>query len=223
MKLLRIVALAVLGLGVAGCTSVDTVTRNQPVDDLIAAPAQIERSYTVTNVVAMVPASLKVSERNGYYPFADIVWRGDPVGNRHMQLAQIFETAAARHAETLQGDVPVVAEVVLNRFHGVTERTRFSVGGVYNVVFTLTVKHAETGAIIEGPRLVEANLPAPGGEAALALEHAGQTEKVRMTDFLTTVLARELGAGPAEVAPVPVPGDDDLIVSQAVQQTGVFR
>lgn len=197
MKLFKIAALIVAGLSVAGCMSPqeDAVSRNQPIEQGIG-PVEITRSYTVTNVVAMVPANLEASEANGYYPMADIVWRGDPVGNRHHQIAQLFETAAAREAELMTGDIPVVAEVVLVRFHGVTERTRYSVGGVYNVEFTLTVRNANTGAIIEGPRLIEANLPAPGGNAALQLEQAGQTEKVRMLDFLTTVLARELGAEP---------------------------
>jgi hypothetical protein len=197
MKLLRLMGALALGLSTAACSMQDdgaAATRNRPLDQALTVPVGVVAapSYTVTNVVALVPASLRVSERNGYYPMTDIVWRGDPVGDRRMQIASMFEEAAARGAETLTGDRDVVAEVVLSRFHGVTERTRYSVGGVYNIEFTLTVKDALTGEILEGPRFVEADLPAPGGNAAVALEAAGQTERVRVTDFLTMVLIREL-------------------------------
>lgn len=195
MKFIRAIALIAAGLTLTACVKPDTASRNQPLE-LALAPAEIVRSYQVEDVRALVPVSLEASEANSYYPMADIVWRGDTYGNRHEQIAQLFESAAARQAETLSGDIPVVVDVVINRFHGVTEKTRFSVGGVYNLIFTLTVRHAETGAIIEGPRVVEANLPAPGGQAALLLEQSGQTEKVRMLDFLTSVLARELGEVP---------------------------
>lgn len=191
--LIRAFTVIAIALGLAGCVEVETATRNQPLE-LALAPAEFIRSYTVEDVRAVVPETLKVSEANVYYPMADIVWRGDAYGDRHDQIADMFEVAAARQAETLQGDIPVVAEIVLSRFHGVTQKTRYSVGGIYNIVFTLTVRNAETGAIIEGPRLIEANLPAPGGRAAIALDEIGQTERVRVTDFLAMVLARELGA-----------------------------
>lgn len=197
MKTLPLMGALALAMFTSACSMQDggdvAATRNRPLDQTLAPVGMVAHpSWTVTDVVAVVPASLRVSERNGYYPMTDIVWRGDPVGDRHVQLQAIFEEAAARGAETLQGEQDVVAEVVLSRFHGVTERTRYSVGGVYNIIFSLTVRDAATGMILDGPRMVEADLPAPGGNAAVALEAAGQTEKVRVTDFLTMVLMREL-------------------------------
>jgi len=200
MSIVRFGFAAALALSVAGCVTPgpdavtrgpDISTRNQPLG-LELTPGMATRSYDVRDVVAVVPAELRVSEANSYYPLGDIVWRGDPYGDRHQQIADLFEVAAQRGAENLHGDIPVIAEITLNRFHGVTERTRFSVGGVYNVEFTLTIRNADTGQIIEGPRFVEADLAAPGGNAALALDHAGQTERVRMLDFLTQVLIDEL-------------------------------
>ncbi len=194
MKMMKVITLAAMALGVAGCASVDTVTRNAPIEvpALGAQTIAIARDYVVEDVTFTASNELRVSEGNSYYPNADVVWRGDPVGNRIDQIAAIFETATKRNDTKLDGNIPVIVDYELVRFHGVTERTRFSVGGVYNIEFMLSVRNALTGEIIEAPRRIEADLSAPGGIAALMLEQRGQTEKVRVTDFLTQVFADEL-------------------------------
>ncbi len=194
MKMLKILTISMLGLGVAGCATVDTVSRNAPID----VPAfgtesrVVARSYAIEDMTFSTFEDLTVSEANSYYPNADVVWRGDPVGNRIEQVAAMFRTATTRNQDRLEGDLPVIVDFQLVRFHGVTERTRFSVGGVYNIVFNMSVRNALTGEIIEEPRLIEADLSAPGGIAALMQEQRGQTEKVRVTDFLTQVFSDEL-------------------------------
>ena len=134
-----------------------------------------------------------VPEANAYYPFADIVWRGDPPGDRHAQITKLFTDAVQLAKPGLVGQIPVIADITLIRFHGVTEKTRASVGGVYNIVFTLQVRDAQTGAVLEPTREIEADLSAPGGTAAILLDREGQTEVVRVTDFLSYVLVKELG------------------------------
>ena len=191
--------LAALALGLLGaCASVEAPTRNAPLEMGPLAPAgeapqQITRDYALADLVVVVPRELEVSERNGYYPFADIVWRGDPVGDRHAQIEELFRVAGDRAAPAIDGSREVIAQVQIVRFHGVTERTRYSVGGVYNMVFDLTVLDAQTGQVLEPARRIVADLPAPGGQAALELERAGQTERVRVLDFLTYTLGQELG------------------------------
>lgn len=194
MKMLKIVTVMVLGLGVAGCASVDKVTRNAPIEtaSLNARSIAVARDYAVEEVTFNASSKLRVSESNSYYPNADVVWRGDPIGNRVEQVAAMFRAAADRNIPELNGNVPVVVDFELVRFHGVTERTRFSVGGVYNIEFMMSVRNAITGDVIEALRRIEADLSAPGGIAALMLEQKGQTEKVRVTDFLTQVLRDEL-------------------------------
>lgn len=194
MKPVKLMTAAVMALTMTACGTLDTATRNAPLDvpSLGAGEQLVQRSYAVQSMTFSAPEDLKVSEGNGYYPFADIVWRGDPVGDRVEQIAAIFETAIARNDDTLTGSIPVTVDFQLSRFHGVTERTRFSVGGVYNIIFSMTVRHAETGAVIEGPRRIQADLSAPGGAAAIIAEQRGQTEKVRVTDFLTQVMKDEL-------------------------------
>jgi hypothetical protein len=191
---LRLIAALILGTGLSACATTETVSRNVPLESeaLTAPEQQIIRDYNVTSIMVNVSRDLRVSERNGYYPNADIVWRGDPVGDRHDQIEEIFRTAATQAAAELAGSRDVIAVIDLVRFHGVTERTRYSVGGVYNMVFNLGIYDGETGLVIEAPRRLVADLPAPGGQAAVQLEQAGQTEKVRVLNYLTFFLQQEL-------------------------------
>ncbi len=194
MTLIKKSILVVLGSVVTACDLPEIVTRDAPISNApIAAERIVQlRSYNVADVVLKASSNLSVSEANTYYPSADIVWRGDPYGDRRVQVMSMFDTAIQRNQSRLWGARDVQVEVDLVRFHGVTERTRFSIGGVYNAIFDLTVRDYATGEIIEGPRRIEGNLPAPGGGAAYMQEQRGETEKVRVTQFLTQILYREL-------------------------------
>jgi hypothetical protein len=194
MTYLKMIAIVALAATLSACGAIETATRNAPLvtPALTTGSQTVSRSYLVERVNFNAPESLSVSEANGYYPMADIVWRGDPVGDRYQQIGALFATAAERGVLPLVGTVPVNVEINLLRFHGVTERTRFSFGGNYNIIFSMTVYHAETGEVIEPTRRIVGNLPAPGGAAAILADQNGQTEKVRVTDFLTTLLNKEL-------------------------------
>lgn len=180
----RLFTLLITIVGLAACTSGSNFSSG--------GAADVARSYTLADFSFAAPADLTVSESENYYPFADVVWRGDPRGARVPQIAAMFETAARRSASGLTGDVPVAVQVRLVRFHGVTDRTRYSVGGNYHIVFDMTVRDARTGTVLEPARRVTANLDAPGGSRAVALEQSGQTQKVRVVNFLTKVLLAEL-------------------------------
>jgi hypothetical protein len=156
-------------------------------------PPPALRSYNVVDLDVTVPRSLVVSEEDIYYPDADIVWRGDPPGDRYAQVQAIFETGLGRGAATLDGDRDVRVLVEVRRSHSLTERARARVGGVHSIRFLLTVIDARTGAVIEGPRLVAADLEAFGGSRAREAEAAGQTQKVRLVDHLARVAVIELG------------------------------
>jgi hypothetical protein len=179
--------LFLLPLGLAACAVTPGAT------DLGGLPPPALRSYNVVDLDVTVPRSLVVSEEDVYYPDADIVWRGDPPGDRHAQVQAIFEAGLGRGAATLDGDRDVRVAVEVRRFHSLTERARARVGGVHSIWFVLTVFDARTGAIIEGPRFVAADLQAFGGPRAREAEAAGQTQKVRVTDHLAGVAVAELG------------------------------
>ena len=113
MKLFKLMAITVLGLAVAGCASVETVTRNAPIETSSFGGAQsrvIARNYAVQDMTFAASTQLRVSESNSFYPNADVVWRGDPIGNRIEQIAAMFKTALDRNVDKMDGLVPVVVD-----------------------------------------------------------------------------------------------------------------
>ncbi len=148
--------------------------------------------YHVVAFDAVVPRELLVSEADVYLPIADIVWHGDPEGDRYAQIEAIFETALAQStADMTQGrEVKVVAQVL--KFHGVTDKTRATVGGNFAMHFYLNVLDAATGELVDGPRLVVADTPASGGVRALREEQRGITQKFVVTNRLIEVFDEEL-------------------------------
>ena len=195
MKLIKTIAFGAIAAALTACSSADVVSRNAPLETPrvggIEAPS-LQRDYRLHSIRFAVPADLKVSEANSYYPIADIVWRGDPLGNRSEQISAIFQTAIQRAGEGLTGSTPVTVDVELVRFHSLTERTRYSVGGVHSIRYDLTVRHAETGAVLEPKRRINGDLSALGGYAAMAADNEGQGQKVRITAHLASQFLREL-------------------------------
>jgi hypothetical protein len=149
-------------------------------------------AYAVQDVIVTVPSSLRSSEANVYYPLADIVWRGDVLGNRHEQVRTILRDAAEQATANMTTGPAAVVDITLNRFHSVTEKTRFSVGGVHSITYTLTVRDALSGEVLDGPREVVADARAVGGARALAEEAAGRTMKVVIMERLVASFREEL-------------------------------
>jgi hypothetical protein len=190
MKRIKLALALGLGMVVSACSSFEGPTRNAPMQAPqlgAVAPQDDPRDYRLEAVRFDAPADLSVSEANSFYPLADIVWRGDPLGDRKSQVSEIFRTAIIRGAEGLDGETPVVVDVTLARFHSLTERTRYTVGGTHSIKFDLTIRHAETGAVLEPTRRVTADLPALGGQAAVMAEQRGETQKVRILAHLAAL------------------------------------
>jgi hypothetical protein len=156
--------------------------------------------YAVQGVNVIVPPELRASEANAYYPLADIVWRGEPVGNRHQQVRQIFDEALGSATAGMTNGRAAIVDVTVTRFHCLTEKTRYSVGGTHSMHFTLTVRDAVTGQVIDGPRPVVADVKAAGGSRALAEDAAGRTQRVVVMERLVYVLRRELSGPVANTA-----------------------
>ncbi len=174
-------------LGLAACSS---GTSNFETGGTPAPPV---RDYDVVSLDITVPRTLEVSEENLYYPGSDIVWRGEPLGDRYDQVQAIFEDGMGRGVRALNGRRRVRVTVGVRRFHSLTEKARYTVGGIHSIRFVITVFDARTGDLIEGPRFVAADLEAFGGEVALRAERAGQTQRVRVTDHLSRVIQQQLG------------------------------
>lgn len=207
MSFLRVVAAAMLGLGLSACGSADTATRNAPLD----APAlrAVAVPLDVQEIRVTVPKSLKVSEANSYYPMGDIVWREDAPGDRHAQVKAIFETALARGVgDGVPGGMPVLLDVQVTRFHALSEKARYTIGGMHSIHFTATLRHPETGAPYGPAKPIKASFKAYGGQAAIAAERQGITQKVRITDHLAQVIRGELG--------LPARPEADLVAALSV-------
>ena len=213
MTAFRRLTLILVALTLSACVSAnDPATRGKQMSsDLSAAtsqstgsqtgpaPVYLAAQYDVEAVRVTVPRSLKVSEANTFKPRADIVWRGEPLGDRHVQVARIFEEAMNAGTAPMQQGRKVDVDVEVTRFHALTEKTRYTIGGMHEMRFILTVRDTATGAILSGPREIVADVKASGGSAAIAEDQAGRTKRV-----VTQVIRRELSA----------PASQDMIVSR---------
>ncbi|MCV3271025.1 DUF6778 family protein [Roseobacter sinensis] len=191
---------AAVGLAVlmAGCAVPDSASRGALFDSVAppeaaSGPAQHQPLH-IRAVNVQVPDALQVSEANRYYPSGDIVWRGDAPGDRHAQVQAIFETAMARGTAAMSRGTPAVLDIEVLRFHALTEKARYTVGGVHAIRFAFSLRHAETGVPLGDRRVVKANLRGFGGQRALDAEREGLTQKVRITDHLAHVIQTELVA-----------------------------
>lgn len=198
MTLMRTTTALTLALALAACAPKPVVV---PADPALAAAGNVvvltvAPRYTVTEVRVSVPRTLRVSEANSFHPRADNVWRGEPAGDRYAQVAAIFNAAAASATANMVAGPEVIVELTVTRFHALTEKTRYTVGGVHSVRFDLTLRDAATGRVIDGPRPVDADVKASGGAQAIAEDQAGRTQRVVIEERLIQVITRELTAPP---------------------------
>ncbi len=211
-KSLTILAMgAMLGLG--ACSDPGVVARAMdPGMPLLGGDGGAVRpapSYRVREVRVSVPETLKVSEANSYKPRADIVWRGDPIGNRYEQVAAVMKEGIERGVAGLDGSREVVLEVEVATFHALTQKARYTVGGTHDINFWLTIRDARTGEVIEPRRYIDTDLKALGGVAAIAAEAHGETQKVRIEAFLADYMRNLL------TTPHMIPADPAPAVAQA--------
>jgi hypothetical protein len=194
MKFIKMIAALVVAAGLSACASSgpisETTTRNAPGVSPVVAPSLTAQSanWRLADVRVLVPGDLKVSEANRYYPVADIVWREDPFGDRRAQVAKIIDDGMTNGLTHLNGNRPVFFDIKVSRFHSLSEKARYSVGGVHNIVYTLTVADAATGVSLHGPIEMEVDLKAFGGDQAFAAERRGETQKVRIQSHLASLM-----------------------------------
>jgi hypothetical protein len=196
MRTLKLIFALVASAALTACAGAPIeTTRNAPAtasaEQLASAP--VPTSFKIESVVVNVPRTLVVSERNRFYPGGDIVWREDPLGDRHVQVQKIVEAAMVQGVRNLTpGTVPAVLHIEMTRFHALTEKARYTVGGVHSLQFMLTLVDPVTGQLFAEPKFVKADFDALGGQAAVRAEQAGQTQKVRITNHLAGVIQAEL-------------------------------
>ncbi|MBD3677055.1 MAG: hypothetical protein HUJ27_01480 [Rhodobacteraceae bacterium] len=186
------ILVAVLLSTVAGCTKIDRNFGMAPVpmearEDLVPLSP-----YRVEHVHVEVPRDLSVSERDSYFPRGDIVWREDRFGDRYEQVYEVVHTGLHLGADEFSGDFPIVVDVRVRRFHALSEKARYSVGGIYNILFDMQVSDAVSGEVLFPWYAVNAEFAANGGRAAMAEELQGYTQRVRIQDRLKYVMQYEI-------------------------------
>jgi hypothetical protein len=209
MFMTRMLAAVGLCSALFACSPVAMPSRGQmDILPAIAVPAvapPVQRDASSLNVVGLTvsaPRNLLVSEADVYLPNADIVWHGDPLGDRHAQVEAMFAEAAAVGSADMAEGYPVIVTIEVEKFHALTPKTRATVGGNFAMHFTLTVLDSISGEILVGPKLVVADTPASGGRRALREEAQGITQKVVIEARLAEVLRSELQAVPVPFTPL---------------------
>jgi hypothetical protein len=168
----------------------------------VQSPVQRASDLNVIELAISAPRNLLVSEADVYLPNADIVWHGDPMGDRHVQVEAMFSAAAATGSADMAQGYPVIVTIEVEKFHALTPKTRATIGGNFAMHFRLTVLDGISGEILVGPKLVVADTPASGGRRALLEEAQGITQKVVIEARLAEVLRSELQAVPVPFTPL---------------------
>lgn len=188
--------LLLLGLGalavLAGCGN-DWNTHYEP----LSASA---KDWHIRDIEVVVPGSLTISEDNStYVPKADIVWQGEPPGDRRAQVASILKEGLSKGAVGLRPRQPVRLRVTLRTFHALNTKSRYSAPegtGVYDIRYAVEVLDARTGAVILPAQEIAADFPALTGKTAIAAEARGETQRRVIVDHLAATTAGWLGIGP---------------------------
>ena len=154
--------------------------------------AQAADALNVVSYTVDVPRELLVSEADVFLPNADIVWHGDPAGDRYEQVEAIFATALDTGTAQMTSGHAVTVQIQVQMFHALTPKTRATMGGNFAMHFVMTVLDAETGAVLDGPRAIVADTAASGGRKALREEAQGLTQKVVIVARLAEVIAAKL-------------------------------
>jgi hypothetical protein len=211
MKMIKLMCVLGVGAVLSACGASDVVTRDAPLTGqtiagtaTMSTPAQrnvrnimpqaFAGQISVEQVNVIVPTELRVSEANRFYPSGDIVWREDPIGNRHAQVSKIVHDAMVAGTAGFNGPIPVSLDVQVQRFHALSEKARYTVGGVHNVTFTMVLRDTRTGEPLVPARTIETDLEAFGGQQAISAEQRGLTQKVRISGHLAEVIRQELSS-----------------------------
>ena len=158
--------------------------------------ADVTRNWRVRDVIVDVPDNLSVSDENRLAPNADIVWHGDPAGDRRAQVATIMRDGVSRATSELSGRQLVTFSVTMQEFHAVTPAAvARAPSAVHNISYVLQVFDAETIQPVTEPELITADLPANTQAAAILAAQQGQSQKARIVNHIDRVTRSWLGIG----------------------------
>ncbi|CAM3187323.1 hypothetical protein SAMN04488021_12022 [Paracoccus aminovorans] len=180
-----------LTLGLAGCASSTWETAYDQLDTAQTA------HWRVASVEVAAPETLTTSEENSYTPDFDIVWHGEPAGDRRAQAAAIVKEGIEKGAAGLHGKTRVRIVATLGQFHAITPvvREKLQNSGVHNIQYSVQVFDARSGAALTEPQTIKAEFPALVGRAGDEADAKGLTQRVQIVNQIAAVTQNWLGRG----------------------------
>ena len=175
----------------AGCSGEWTVDYEEGLDPLVT------RDWRASDVLVSVPTKLSVSHSNTFAPNADIVWHGEPYGDRRSQVSAILDEGISLGAQPLKGKRDVTIAATLAHFHAVTPAAvARAPAAVHNISFYVQVLDSEDGMALTERQFIQADLEANVGAAAVAAAIEGRDQRTRIVQHLARVTRGWLGYGP---------------------------
>ena len=150
-------------------------------------------SWSLSDVEVVVSEAMKVNTNGNvrYPPAEQLVWWGDPPGDRKAQVAALMTDAAKAGAiDALAGTRPVNVRIEVTQFHAMTPRARATnlQLGVHEIKFDIAVVDVATGEVLAEETGVNADMRAFSGPQAVAAEQSGQGQKIRIQTRVAQVV-----------------------------------
>lgn len=159
--------------------------------------SESSQAWRVSDVIVTVPAAASTTEMNTFAPSADIVWHGEPVGDRKAQVARLMEEGILRGTQGLRGPRAITITAVVDRFHGVTPRAVMRAPtAVHSISYTIQVFDSNTGEQVTKIIPVRADIEALVGPAAITAAMQGQDQRARIVNHIAAVTAGMFSIGP---------------------------
>jgi len=182
-------ALVGASLVASGCAP-----RISPVDFEKGVAAQgAASSWNLAGVEIEISESMRVNNNGNIRvpPDSELVWWGDPPGDRKEQVRALLGDAVNAGAlDALTGSQPVIFKLKVNQFHALTPLARSTSLqlGVHSLNFDFEVVDASSGETLASETGVNADLRAFSGTQAVLAEQAGQGQKIRIQTRVAQVV-----------------------------------
>ena len=210
-------------VALSACSSGEVVSSNKTFRAPISVPAGNISNWKVNAVRVVIPETMTVSsDPKVRKPRDQIVWWGEAAGDRKVQVSRILENAVRQGASGLRGKRGVNIDVQLAMFHALTPKARANkLAGRHDLKFTLVVRDAATGTMLAQSGMIDASINAFQGQDAVEAVARGETQKVRITRRITSVVNAWLNSNGVVVAAKAKPAPRKQASRAAVAPTPV--
>lgn len=217
----KLLITAPLMLALAACATKTAKPVDQTFKSPISVAAKEVASWRVRDVRVVIADEVRVSNNpNISKPPEEIVWWGDPRGDRKEQVSAIMKRATQDGASFLKGRNQVQVELHLQRFHALTPKARSrELAGWHDIQFSMFVRDLQ-GNVLARSGTIDAGFVGLQGEKAREAVARGQTQKVRINRRVAGVVKAWLNSqGTIRTAPKPAaPARKAAVAAAPAQQ-----